>query len=263
MLRSKKAETTLYAELIRRGLPADYAQRTAEEIDDHRYDLLAELRQANTADPYAIVDERLGETRQLAEEISRDYRRRSWLGRWSLLSFVILPPAVLTAGWFGTVLLLLGIGRVCTWFGGSPGEVWSPVNHAVMSWVFALGLFAFVVPAGIAWLYGRTALRVTQSRAFVLAACLGIGILNSIPQHDYRIDPANPELAMNLVSVPFCDPTDPDSFLACVRQWAKPVAACQLITPVLAGAIVVLLDERRRRALLASAPEGTSLRTAA
>ncbi len=258
------AESTLYAELIRRGLPADYARRTADELDDHRADLLADLRASNATDPDAIADERLGETRQLANRIARDYRQRSWFGRWPLLSFVVLPPFVLAAAWACAVLTLLGVGRLWTWSGGAPGEIWSPVEHARLAWGFTLGLFAFIVPAGVAWLHSRVALSKSPSRAFVLTACLGIGLLNSLPYHDYRVDPADPSLAMNLISVPFCDPMDAASLSACIQQLAKPITLSQLLTPILVGLLVVLLDARHRRgALLASPASADRVRVAA
>lgn len=265
MLTQEPPETTLYSELIRRGLPADYARRTAEELDDHRADLLNDLRANNAADPNTIANERLGETRQLAKKIARNYRRRTWLGRWPLVNFVVLPPVVLVAMWGGVVLTLLGLGRLWTLSGGESGEIWSPVEHARLSWLLTLGLFAFVVPSCIAWFYGRVALRMTQSRAFVLSACLGIGLLNSIPSHTYRVDPANPELAVNLISVPSCDLTDPAGLFACVCLWATtPFMASQFFAPVLIGTLIVSLDTRRRRAaLLAPAAEADRLRLAA
>ncbi|TWT99810.1 hypothetical protein Pla108_07530 [Botrimarina colliarenosi] len=252
-MKEKPVETTLYAELIRRGLPADYAKRTAEELDDHRVDLLANLRAAGAANPEAVADERLGKTRVLAKRIARDYHRRSWFGRWPLVSFVVLPPLVLATAWTGVVLVLFGVGKIWTWSGGAPGEIWSPVEYTRLSWGLALGVFSFLVPAVVAWFYGRVVLQTTQSRMLVLTACLGIGLLNSLPRHSYRIDPAKPELAMNLISVPFCDPMD----AASLRQLASPVAASQLLTPVLIGVILVWRDNSRRRTSLLAISDGS------
>lgn len=245
--KTEPAEKTLYAELIRRGLPTDYACRTAEELDDHRTDLLADLRAQNADDPEAIANERLGETRALAKRIAGDYQRRSWFGRWPSVSFIVLPPAILAAVWTGLVLTLALAGRLWTWSGGAPGEIWSPVENARLSWGLTLGVFAFVVPASIAWFYGRLALQTTQSRCFVLTACLGIGLLNSLPSHSYRVDPADPELAVNLVMLPFCDLTEPAGVAAaCARQWTKPVIACQLLVPMIVGGILLYRDQQRR-----------------
>lgn len=246
------AETTLFAELVRRGLPAGYARRTAEEIEDHRADLLVDLSSAEEA------DERLGDLGVLARSIARDYRRRSWFGRWPVLSFAVLPPLLLAASWAGVALALLGIGELWTWSGGASGELWSPVEHARVAWAFTLGLFAFIVPAGVAWSCSRLALRRSPSRAFVMTACLGIGLLNSLPHHDYRVDPADPSLAMNLISVPFCDPMDPVSLVACANQLTKPIILCQLLAPILVGLLVVLHDARRRRTSLLAPPAPAS-----
>lgn len=252
MLPSKNAETTLYAELIRRGLPADYARRTAEELDDHRADLLADLRASKAKDPAAIANERLGETRQLAKKIARDYRRRTWIGRWPLLSCVLLPPALLLFSWAIVVLGLLGLGSLVTLAGGEPGTIWSPVAYAKASWILCLVVFAFLVPAGIAWLVSRVALKTTRLRYCALLAVVGVGFLNSLPHHEYRLDPEDPTLAMNLISIPICDPIEPAWFGTSLRQLRKPILATQLAVPILVGGLVIAMDERRRRVALLS-----------
>lgn len=265
MLPSKNAETTLYAELIRRGLPADYARRTAEELDDHRADLIADLRADNAADPEAIADKRLGETRKLAKRIAGDYRRRSWFGRWPLLSFLIAPIPMLLISWAG---VLCGV-----WLFSEAYDLVSPREEGPLSptetqvvWFFitgVVGVLFFVTPAAIAWCYGGLALRSTQKRAYVLAVCLLIGVANGLVFHNATLTPEGGSTHGSFsAGVPLGN--EENAFAGILRHFAEPMAMSQLLTPVLVGGVLLFRDERRRRAaLLAPAAEADRLLLAA
>lgn len=261
LLRSAKpAETTLYAELVRRGLPADYARRTAEELDDHRADLLADLHAAGAENAEAIADEQLGETRKLAKRIASDYQRRSWFGRWPLTSFLLAPPLVLCAVWCACVLGIFAISAVAHWLDGPgmPAE-YTTGRNIETAWgfyYFAVTAFSFLVPCVVAWWYSRFALTGAQSRAYLLIACLSFGLMNGLVYHQVWIVPNNADRAMNGFGVYFGDAT------AMAQFFSRPIQLAQLLTPVLVGVVLLWRDNlQRKSALLATTidTEATSL----
>lgn len=102
------APENLAAELVRRGLPVDYAQRAAAEIADHHRDLVGELR-ANGLEETAVAAEasrRIGDPRTLVKKTVREYQRRHWCGRWPLLTF-IFGPVVFTVVSCVAIMLLV------------------------------------------------------------------------------------------------------------------------------------------------------------
>ena len=74
----------MVSELIRRGLPAAYAERAVAELVDHRQDLLEELKATGISESQADTEtvERLGSPRMLVKKTVREYQRRYWCGRW-------------------------------------------------------------------------------------------------------------------------------------------------------------------------------------
>ncbi|MEO0531670.1 MAG: hypothetical protein AAF266_14010 [Planctomycetota bacterium] len=249
--RSRTAETespTLYAELIRRGLPTDYARRTAEELDDHRADLLADLRAEHADDPEEIANERLGETRALAKRIAADYQRRSWFGRWPLVSFLLLPPVLLIAVWTGLIYGLVGVGQLVNWALGStaPGEAERNLESAWTFYYVAIGVFSFAVPVALAWWYSRFALVGAQSRAYLLLACLSFGLMSGMVYHQVAIDPANADRASNLIGMMIAEP------VTMAQHYLKPMQFAQLMVPIAVGVVLLVRDERRRRGALDS-----------
>lgn len=102
------APEIIAAELVRRGLPVDYAQRAAEEIADHHRDLTEECRANNIDEPVAEREatRRLGDPRTLVKKTVREYQRRHWCGRWRLLTF-LFGPIVFAVASFVAILLLV------------------------------------------------------------------------------------------------------------------------------------------------------------
>jgi hypothetical protein len=96
----------IVGELVRRGLPGDYAQRAAAEFADHHVDLTQELRAAGWCESAAIdeASRRLGDVRTLAEKTARQYQRRFWCGRWRIATFLLLPIPMLIGLWLVTIL---------------------------------------------------------------------------------------------------------------------------------------------------------------
>jgi hypothetical protein len=94
------------AELVRRGLPVQYAERTAQELADHRRDLVEEFC-ADGDDPtvaQAKASERLGEMKALVRQTVREYQRRHWCGRRPLLTFLLGPLVLVVANFVAMVL---------------------------------------------------------------------------------------------------------------------------------------------------------------
>ena len=91
----------LYAQLVRRGLPAEYARRAAAELVDHLRDLLDELQAVGMSESQAAAEasHRLGDSRTLVKKTVREYQRRYWCGRWPLITFLLGPIPVLVFTW--------------------------------------------------------------------------------------------------------------------------------------------------------------------
>ena len=65
-------------ELIRRGLPADYASSAAAELADHHRDLVGELCNTGMDESAAAREaaQRLGDHRSLVKKSVREFQRR-------------------------------------------------------------------------------------------------------------------------------------------------------------------------------------------
>lgn len=94
-------------QLVRRGLPADYAHRAATELADHHQDLVEGLTSSDS-DCASVEEEavrRLGDRGQLIDKVVHEFRRRRWCGRWPLVTFLLGPIALLMVGWILTIAL--------------------------------------------------------------------------------------------------------------------------------------------------------------
>jgi hypothetical protein len=95
----------IVSDLVRRGLPAEYAQRAGSELADHHRDLVIELQGAGLSESEAVAEasRRLGNSPTLVKKTVREYQRRYWCGRWPLVTFLFGPIPLLaliwTAGW--------------------------------------------------------------------------------------------------------------------------------------------------------------------
>ncbi|MGD9637417.1 MAG: hypothetical protein AB7G28_02075 [Pirellulales bacterium] len=161
-----RAPEKFAAALVRRGLPVEYAQRAAAELADHRQDLVRELCATGLDEDAAAAEAalRLGNDRLLLKRTIREYQARFWVGRWPLLTFLILPVPVLILSFAATLF-----GLFClTWLVGSPLATEPVVYDGVISsgeysWNVALrAIFMFALPAGVLsglfWLARRAAM---------------------------------------------------------------------------------------------------------
>jgi hypothetical protein len=95
--------------LLRRGVAPVYVARLVGELADHREDLVRELVEAgaDAGTAQQEADRRLGDAEDLAAQVLRTLRRRSFTGRHRLVSFVLLPFISLLVIMVG--LLLIGL----------------------------------------------------------------------------------------------------------------------------------------------------------
>lgn len=100
------------ADLVRRGLPIDYAQRAAAELVEHHHDLVAELCHSGFEEQGACAEasRRLGDASTLTQKTVREYQCRYWCGRWPLLTFLLGPVFTLAFAWIGAGVTLIAIG---------------------------------------------------------------------------------------------------------------------------------------------------------
>jgi len=139
------------ADLVRRGLPPDYAQRAAVELSDHHHDLVAELCHAGLDEVAASTEaaRRLGDSRTLVKKTVREYQRRFWCGRWPLLTFLLGPIVFAVLSFVAIVLLAycisLPLAQVGIRFDHTPDGIRSPRENVEA--IVAHVLFLFVAPA--------------------------------------------------------------------------------------------------------------------
>lgn len=144
--------------LLQNGLPAVYVMRATRELEEHREDLLDELREKGVVGLEAEqkVTERMGDFDDLAARLSNTMRRSTWCGRHPLLTFCVLPLITFIAG-FGLVLAMLATAAdLAGWLEAKPKltpSQWASVTGFVhgMRW----SLFA-AIPFGFCWLARRT-----------------------------------------------------------------------------------------------------------
>src|ERR1700755_1093009 len=81
-------------DLIRRGLPSEYAQRAAAEFADHHHDLVEELQATGFSESQAQTEASQG---------------RFWSARWPLITFLLAPIPTFIAVWLASGYSILGV----------------------------------------------------------------------------------------------------------------------------------------------------------
>ena len=238
----------LYRDLIRRGLPEGYAQRITDELHDHHSDLVAELSKSdgtNQGDLEQKAESRLGRPASLAKHIARDYRRRSWCGRWPLISFVLLPLPLLFVGWIATYLGIAAITIAC--------ETMELERLSVFAQRIAFNTAFFVVliavPSIIAFLWGRIALKTTGSRFIVVVTCLLLAIAASGIWYEYHVSEI-PGKSYFWMGSPLFTPAN--SWLDIHPLGSHQL--CQLLAPLAVGAMLIAGNTRQRQRALQAEP---------
>jgi hypothetical protein len=167
-------------ELIRRGLPAEYAGRAAAELADHHRDLVDELRCAGFDESAAQTEasRRLGDNRTIIKSTVCGYQRRYWCGRWPLMTFLLAPMPSCVAAYAAAAWSLIAIIQ----FLGKTGLTESAEFNVVMSQAplvlkYAVLISLFVaVPSLMAYAFARLAKRAALGLAWMVLAGILIGL---------------------------------------------------------------------------------------
>ena len=257
--KAASAETTLHAELVRRGLPAEYARRTADELADHRADLLADLK--GDGDAEATVRQRLGETRRLARQIAIAYRQRSWFGRWPLVPSHFLAPLAFATLWLAVSFAtaaglmtsegLLGNGHAVD------GQTWRDATIAQRYCTAVALMSSFLLPTFFAWKACGWLLRRSLSRVAAGIACGAIAVLNGCFLHQTLPCPDDPTLACNSIALFVGRISAADQ----IPWMVLPVAGTQVAIVLATGLAVLWHDQRRRQQALLAA-DGAAVESA-
>lgn len=175
----------LHARLRRRGLPAEYVGRLVRELEDHLEDLSKEKdfsMEKEEAMSKEALQERIGDTEELAEAAVSEYRKRTVFGRHPVLTFVVGPVPLMVVGWvlflvvafalFKGLHLVLGSSFDVE---GQPVSQWPPL----MVWLAGAlhGAGRFVPPAIVALVFWRLASRAGLSWRWSLGACAIVALL--------------------------------------------------------------------------------------
>ncbi|TWU11419.1 hypothetical protein CA54_02260 [Symmachiella macrocystis] len=144
----------LQQELARQGLPRLYTERLMDELLDHALCLKEET---NVMDATKIPDapvERVGKPEQLAQAAGEEYRRRTWLGRHPILTFLIAPLPMLVLSWILCMLVFVCTAELVEEFNdGQQGITKSTVSSTTL-------------------LLMETAFYIWAAAPFVLTTCL-------------------------------------------------------------------------------------------
>ncbi|QDT47682.1 hypothetical protein Pan258_17180 [Symmachiella dynata] len=194
----------LQRELARQGLPRRYTERLMDELLDHALCLKEETNVMNatktkaTKIPDAPV-ERIGKPEQLAQAAGDEYRRRTWLGRHPILTFLIAPLPLLVLSWILCMLTFVGVGKLAEFLGSGPTGI---TKSMVSSTTLLLMESAFYIWAAapfvmstclLCWMAQRTA----RGPKWMLAAGLIVTLVAAAYQSQMALptQPGNGQLS--------------------------------------------------------------------
>ena len=190
----------IIAQLIRRGLPAEYAERAGAELVDHYGDLVTEQRAAGLDEPAAAVEaaRRLGDSRLLVRKTVREYQRRYWCGRWPLLTFLLGPFFTIAALWLTIGIAMSAMSTVAGWCGlASDGRM--DRGEFLGSYGLWIGC-AMLSPCLVAAFHWRLAKRAAMTMVWPLVSCFLLAFLAG--QLIVTIDPAKATVTAGMVYPP-------------------------------------------------------------
>ena len=245
---------TLRFHLTQRGLPPDYVERSVGELADHHADLVAELRAKGQSSDAASSDAamRLGDTRKLASRIVRDYQRRTWRGRWPLVSYLLLPIPLLLIGWVVSVASLYLLGTLLEFAGGQPPQITTSVQLVMVESIFVWLLL--ILPAALTYWWGRAALQTTRNRWYVLVTGAVLALAMGCCYHDVRVSQSTEQVWVAMTA-PIIHHR--------LADLVTPMQIAKLTVPLLTAGFVVAIETRRRRKMLKAEPQRNNLLAAA
>lgn len=180
-------------ELIRRSLPADYAERAADELADHHRDLIDELQATGLSESQASTEasRRLGDSRTLVKNTVRAYQRRYWCARWPLITFLIAPLPTLLAAWFVVSWCLYSATGLHVRSSGVETSGPDAAHQFALFWMkYASLISIFVaVPAIVTYLFSKLAKRAAVGWPWVVA----VGCIMGLAAGTFQIDRAGPD----------------------------------------------------------------------
>lgn len=152
--------------LLELGCPLPRLQRAVREMAEHREDLLRVLVAGGMteAEAEARADERLGNTRTLAENLMDSLQQSSWCGRHRWIAFGLLPVLVFPLCW----LMVLGLNLSVAYalgFGWDQKRLHAAARnpldfHHVSAMAYAADYLSIaLVAVAFCLLAGRTAVR--------------------------------------------------------------------------------------------------------
>jgi hypothetical protein len=178
----------LRADLVRRGLPTDYARRAVQELADHHADLLA--NGPTREDGSDVAWRSLGNAKHLADNLVREYRAQTLIGRHPWITFVLAPAPVALVWWTATLLLgwMFVFGVVAPALDFAEGET---VAQMDLRFVWTLVTFHYASlaapPAIAAWWFSRLARRSGLGVRWITAACALIALVALVVVSDLRL----------------------------------------------------------------------------
>lgn len=177
-------------ELVRKGLPPEYAERVTAELADHRRDIIEELQAAGHSVAAAAeeADRRIGEPRQVVNQLARAYQRRYFCGRWRALTFVVTPMLAVIIAWNVLALAIVPSSLFAINSADRLGYELSLAGQANIK--LALGLTAFnaIAPSLLAIAYYRLAIRAGLSNVWawisIAQVALVVGSIHWFASHE-------------------------------------------------------------------------------
>jgi hypothetical protein len=162
--------TSLRTKLLQRGLPRDYVERAIAEWSDHQEDTLANSAQSvgDVSNDHIAATFELGSESVLLTRTIAEYRRRFFVGRHPVWTFLVAPWPSLLVAWIA-YLLLVGIA-------GSLFVTDEDLSRRIWLLFAADAVLVFGVPVLVAAAFCRLAARSCTGLRWVLASTAMIGL---------------------------------------------------------------------------------------
>lgn len=232
--------------LVRNGLPPEYAERVAAELNDHRRDVVEELRASglSAADADREADQRIGDFRKLAKKLTREYRGRHFYGRWPVVTFILSPMLALYGAWIlMAATCVYGSQFVASLLSRLHGSELTLATVAEIKLFMGWTAFNAIAPIALAILYTRLALRAGFGRYWAATSVVQIAMLAGLL--GWQADHAN---GLVFLSIPVGVNASGVNWVAAMGPWQLLQAAI----PFAALAVMIWSEHRRRAVVLDS-----------
>lgn len=159
-------------QLLRAGVAPRHVRRTVFELSGHFQDLLEELRTRGLSeqDAEAEASTRLGAEAVVAAVLARP-ELRSWMRRWPLVAFAMVPLVTYAALFVGTLALLVVCLELAEKALGTPFAASSGMQYVAASFLKAI---AWLLPASVGALCCAIA---SARRAPLLWPIVGVALI--------------------------------------------------------------------------------------